>query len=408
MGLIMKRCASWGVLLSSLVCLSVVADEEEKLTAAAASDIYLLGRADSLPVENFEDATDPYLEGYIQALVDMHYYEQQVLVSVKDHKVTLSNLPDNALLYNSIIAFVKDVPGVKSVEVKKELSKEEAASRAKYIENPRTSGVWFPQSTVLFLPLVASPREITYSIAYRGSDRVVGNVAAAVSIGDEFPLYRWRNVLWGKGDLQIGIQGCIWAVFNYQNVPRHDNNSSCELINTDYFLGIPLSYAYDRWSFRFRLYHISSHLGDELIVDHPVFLHKRKNPSFEAIDLFTSYQFNRHLRGYFGPGVIIHSDTSFPMKTFYFEYGLELRIFGTKLDYHRLYGTPFLAAHFTNWQVRNWGMDSTFKLGYELSKMQGVGRKMRVYADYHTGYSYEGQFFKRPVDYWEAGLSWGW
>jgi hypothetical protein len=33
---------------------------------------------------------------------------------------------------------------------------------------------------------------------------------------------------------------------------------------------------------------------------------------------------------------------------------------------------------------------------------------MRLYVDYHTGYSYEGQFFKKRVNYGEIGLSWGW
>ncbi len=46
-------------------------------------------------------------------------------------------------------------------------------------------------------------------------------------------------------------------------------------------------------------------------------------------------------------------------------------------------------------------------LGYELSKLQGVGRKMRVYVEYHHGYSFEGQFFNERVTYGEVGVSWG-
>src|SRR5579883_3017991 len=73
-------------------------------------------RSDNIPVDNFEHATDMYLEGYIQALVDMHYYECHLIVTVRDHKVYLANLPNNAMLADSIIAFVKEVPGVCSVE----------------------------------------------------------------------------------------------------------------------------------------------------------------------------------------------------------------------------------------------------------------------------------------------------
>jgi hypothetical protein len=172
-------------------------------------------------------------------------------------------------------------------------------------------------------------------------------------------------------------------------------------------VGIPLTYALNSWSFRLRVYHVSSHLGDELLVNHPDFLKHRKNPSMEAIDFFSSYQASSHVRLYFGPGVILHSDPCFDMKTLYVQYGAEFRVLGSKLYYHRLYGTPFFAIHVENWQVRDWDFDVSMKLGYEISKLQGVGRKMRVYVEYHDGFSYEGQFFKKRTHYRGIGLSWG-
>jgi len=398
-----KRSLPWTAALCLLY--STCLDAEEAASNALVPS-HLLTRADNLPVESFEDATDPYLEGYIQALVDMHYYEYRVIVSVKDHKVYLSNLPKNELTANSIISFVKDLPGVKSVEVR-EISPEELASREKYAEQPRVNGIWFPQATVLFQPLVADPRQPVYSAAFRYGDKVVGQLAAAVSLGDEFPIFRWRDIMRWHGDLQIGIDAGIWAVFNYSHVPRNNNGETCELVNTDYFVGIPLTYAVDRYSFRLRVYHISSHLGDEFLVNHPSFIFKRKNPSFEAIDFFGSYQFSSHLRVYGGPGIVFHSDRSFKLKPFYVEWGMELRLFGKKFYYHKLYGTPFFAIHLENWQQRHWNLDATYKVGYEWSKLQGVGRKVRLYADYHRGYSYEGQFFNERTQYGELGLSWG-
>ncbi|MBS0626760.1 MAG: DUF1207 domain-containing protein, partial [Verrucomicrobia bacterium] len=303
-----------------LACFSsALADVTLPSEEIAVIEPVLLTRTDSLPVENFEDSTDPYLEGYIQALVDVHFYEYRVIVTVKDHNVGLSNLPKNELTANSIIAFVQDLPGVKSVKVV-EITPEEEKSREKYVEQPRVNGIWFPQSTVLFQPLIADPREPDNYAASRYGDKVIGQQVASVGIGDDFPLFRWRDVFRWNGDLQIGIQGAIWAVFNYSNIP-HRNNESCELVNTDYFLGIPLTYAYDRWSFRARLYHISSHLGDEFIVNNPEYLHLRKNPSYEALEFISSYQISGNLRTYFGPGIILHSDQSFPMKTFFVKYG---------------------------------------------------------------------------------------
>ncbi len=408
--------------MTSLCCFTLAADESavSKNTPAQESEeiakveedqlvadgVFLLHRGGSIPDGHLEDPTDHYQEGYIQALVDMNFYEYQVIITVKEHVVYISNLPENAFIANSIIAFVKDIPGVCCVEVTCEPPTCEEQRAKKYVEKPCITGLWFPQATVLFPPFVADPRQVDYSVAYRYGDRVIGKQVAAVSIGDEFPVYRWRGVFPVKGDLQIGIEACIWAVFNFQDVP-HKNHQVSELVNTDYYLGIPLDYAFDRWSFRLRIYHISSHLGDEFLVDHPDFLAKRKNPSFEAIDFYTSYQLSKYLRLYWGPGVILHSDETFPMKTLYVEYGAECRFLERKIEYHRLYGTPFIAVHIENWQVRDWKFDFSFRVGYEFSKLAGVGRKMRIYADYHHGYSYEGQFFKRKTDYGEVGFSWG-
>jgi hypothetical protein len=328
-----------------------------------------------------------------------------VIVTVKDHNVFLANLPKNELTANSIKSFVKDLPGVVSVKAE-DIDPSEIRRREKYVEQPRVNGVWFPQSTVLFQPLMADPREPYNYMAYRYGDRVIGKQVASVAIGNDFPVFRWRDVFRWHGDLQLGIAGGIWAVFNYSHVP-HKNHESCELVNTDYFFGIPLTYAYDRWSFRSKLYHISSHLGDEFIVNNPQYLYLRKNPSYEAIEFLSSYQLSGNLRLYAGPGIIVHSDQSFPMKTFYAKYGAELKLLGKKLYYHQLYGTPFMAIHLENWQVRDWNLDLFVKLGYELSKLQGVGCKMRFYIDYHHGYSYEGQFFLEKTQYGEVGFSWG-
>lgn len=394
---------------------SVWADEEQVPSqeidplVADSSHVFLMDRSESIPPEHIKQEnvdSDHYLEGYIQALVDMHFYEHQVVVSVKEGVVYLYNLPHNEMLSNSIISFVQDLPCVCEVKVMEKLSCEEIEKKKPYASEPRVDGIWFPQSTVLFAPLVANPREITYSVAWRAGDQVVGRKAIAVSLGDDFPIFRWRNVFRWCGDMQIGIQACVWSVFNFDHVP-HKDDTYCELFNSDFFLGFPLTYAVDRWAFRLRLYHISSHLGDEFICNRPRFCEERVNPSFEALDFFTSYQFSKNLRGYFGPGVILHSDCSFPMKSFYVEYGAELRILGSKLSYHRLYGTPFLAIDIQNWQVRNWDFDFTVKAGYELSKLAGIGRKMRIYAEYHHGFSEEGQFFLRRTQYGEFGFSWG-
>ena len=326
---------------------------------------------------------DTYLEGYIQALVNSHYYEFDVLVYVEDGDVYLYNLPKNALIQQSIINFVKDLPEVNSVTSVHKFPEKRLEKIEKREVKPQVKGIWFPQQTVLFPPMIANPRATVYSAAYHIGDNVMGTKSIAVSLGDNFPIFRWRHVLKWEGDLQVDIQAGIWSVFK---MGMHSNGEVSELTNTDYLVGVPLSYAFDKWAFRLRGYHVSSHLGDEFLVHNPGVV--RVNPSMEAVDFFTSYQINSAIRVYAGPGVVVHSDKTYPMKPpFYFEWGGELRLLGYKSFYHKLYGTAFLAVYVRNWQVNHWRFDGTYMAGYEWSKLQGVGRKMRVFVNYHQGYS---------------------
>ncbi len=361
-----------------------------------------LSRTDSIPDE-IESTSDSYFEGYVQALVDMHYHELRVVVIVKDHEIWLANLPKNALIKNSIISFVSDIPGVKEVHALNGVPPKDEKIREKYVERPISRGIWFPQTTVLFLPQVANPRQVTYSIGYRQGDKIMGKKAIQISLGDDFPIYRWLDVFWGWGDLQISVESGIWAVFNLY--PEPNIGDGTELVNTDYYFGIPLTATFNEWAFRLRLYHISSHLGDEFLVNHPGFI--RKNPSFEATDFFASYQLLQSLRLYLGVGAIFDSDPTFRLKPFYLDYGAEFRFLGVKFRKQRLFGAFFLAAHFRTYQYLKYDFDGTFVGGYEWSKLQGIGRKFRLFVEYHNGFSLEGQFMKMRTNYISYLLSYG-
>src|SRR3989441_12254527 len=58
-----------------------------------------------------------------------------------------------------------------------------------------------------------------------------------------------------------------------------------DLINTDYLSGLPLAYRHGSWATRFRLYHQSSHLGDESLLHTNA---QRVDLTFEAAELLVS------------------------------------------------------------------------------------------------------------------------
>ena len=118
--------------------------------------------------------------------------------------------------------------------------------------------ILFPEGPLFFAPL-ASPKEPRTHVTWLrlnlpGDSFNIGSVG----FGDSFGLVRWPG--WGEADAwQFGISGAVFAQFNL-------DSDSMDLINADYIIGLPLSYRNGPWSARGRIFHQSSHLGDEFLL----------------------------------------------------------------------------------------------------------------------------------------------
>lgn len=264
----------------------------------------------------------------------------------------------------------------------------------------RPYGIIMPECPVLFKPLMADPRQICYSAGWRFDDWVFVKNVIDVSYFDSFPIYRYCNLFFCGDAIQVDLEGCLWAIFD----PLHE---SSPLINADYYVGVPITYRYGPFSWRLRVYHISSHIGDEFLLNHPKFC--RLNPSAEYMELCLSYQITPQLRVYGGAGVVLQRDTSFPFKRFYFEYGAE-----TYFPFWQFYsipdslsGAPFFAMNFRRRQDNDFRHDATYVLGYELAKHNGLCRKLRFFLEYHQGFSVEGQFARCKTNYLALRATYG-
>ena len=253
-------------------------------------------------------------------------------------------------------------------------------------------GVWLPECPVLFRTLLADPRQINYSVGWRFNDQALGKNIIDISFGDTLAIYRWNNIGPCHGELQLELEGALWAVFN----PLSDDSP---LINADYYVGFPITYAFGRWQFRLRGYHVSTHLGDEFILGQSYI--DRRNPSAEFIDFFVSNDFTDEIRYYAGIGVIVHQDETFKTGRVFAEVGAELRLrhLGFTDFCNQLYGEPFYAMNFRFRKDFKHHIDQTYVLGYEIGKLYGLCRKVRAYIEYHDGYSLDGQFQKLPTNY---------
>src|SRR5207245_1520060 len=134
-------------------------------------------------------------------------------------------------------------------------------------------------------------RDFGASYQYYLNDRDLKNVGA-VSFGETVTLYRdrFRGVWW-----ELGIQAGVFAVFDLDAVSK-------DLVNADYLVAAVVGARYGSFSAQGRLFHQSSHVGDEFLLRNRV--KNRINLSYESVDLKASYDFSDAFRVYAGGGYL--------------------------------------------------------------------------------------------------------
>jgi hypothetical protein len=160
--------------------------------------------------------------------------------------------------------------------------------------------VAFPDDQI-FCPTIADPKEARSFVSFlRGTFRSLddpsgeGTTIASVGLGDSFGLIRWGGPRPSEG-VQLDVAGSIFAQFDL-GAPSND------LINADYLIGLPFTFRRSGFSSRVKLYHQSSHLGDEYLLRSDDI--ERENLSFEAVELLVSQEMGP-LRVYAGGGTAV-------------------------------------------------------------------------------------------------------
>ena len=357
------------------------------------------------------DATDDaYLRGYVESWL-FHTYglgPDRVSVVVEAGAVTLAGyLPDPESI-DRIVSTVASFTGV--VEVRNRLWVGEGPPEADRIDGnesgttgrwrtwlgwlsppPGRSSIRFPVGD-LFTPPIADQKQPRFHTTWQRYDADFGTFnVASVGFGENFGLVRWPREREGDG-WQIGISGAVFAIFNL-------DADSKDLLNADYVVGFPLSYRSGDWSARVRLFHQSSHLGDEfLLMPPPGPVVTRINLSYEAIELLVSWE-HRGFRVYGGGIQIFTSDT--PLGRDRAQVGLEFR--GRPVGWRtaRIVAGLDLQA----WDETGWDLDRSFKTGLLFRSPYGNARSVQILLEYYNGHLPHGQFFALEVDYFGAGIA---
>ena len=252
-------------------------------------------------------------------------------------------------------------------------------------------GQVLPRSN-LFEPLMADPRWPRFSAGYRYyTDDPDVDHAGAVSFGETFSLY--RNSLFG-GRWEVGFQASVFSVFDL-------NSDSMDLINADYWVGIPVSYRIGDFSVLGRVFHQSSHLGDEFLLREGIDRSRRINVSYEAAEALASYDIGEEFRVYGGFSYLFDRDPS-DLKPWGTQAGLEYESSGTFANGQL---RPVAAADVKFREESGWDMDLSIRAGVQLESTFLNPRRIRLLAEYYNGSNPNGQFYSRKLEYVGFGIN---
>ena len=244
----------------------------------------------------------------------------------------------------------------------------------------------FPYDSPFRSP-VADPAEPRLFISRLEVRRPDSEFAAGfVGIGVDFPLLK-RHGTGPEDGWQLSFFGSVDSLFNL-DLPDY------ALVNTDYRVGFPLTWRQRALSMRARLYHQSSHLGDELILggNAPT----RLDVSFEAVDLLGAWESPIGLRLYGGGGYVARSSIA----------SYRRAIAHAGIDYLSgpvLYGQRLTFGLDAKWlEAADWRSGVSLKAGIKFGRISPEPRGISLLLEAYDGFAPFGQFFVEDIRYFGA------
>ena len=347
----------------------------------------------SSPAVAADRAGDEFLAGYIASILerDLHWEKNSYILKIVNGVATITLFKDDPVRRAEAEKQLRTIDGLQEVVIVVETADRGEPGAVSRLMSLNGEGKVFPVGD-LFRPLLADPKQPQFFVSInRLKSSGVRYTVASVGFGETFGMYRFLGSREGDG-LQLSVEGAIFAQFNME-APSHD------LINADYTIGIPITYRHGDNSLRFRIYHQSSHLGDELLqsANSP----ERVNLSYEAIELIYSREW-RGCRVYGGGEYLIDKEPD-DLKPMSAHWGIEYR--GSKpLVWN---GRPVGGVDMKSFEEHNWAIDTSVKVGLEFGHPNPGHRRLRIMAEWYKGYHPHGQFYLNKVESYGMAVSLG-
>ncbi len=233
---------------------------------------------------------------------------------------------------------------------------------------------WLPVGTI-FREYLADEK------ASRMSGHLLGSTGGRTfldgTLGSKFALFR-RGPLEpysGNQAFEVAVEGSAQL--------RIDLENQGDVQAVDFRLGLPLAYRFGAWNTRFGYYHLSSHLGDEFLLENPTF--QRLNYSRDALFLGLAYSLTPNHRIYGESSIGVAREISGPLD---FKFGIERAPAGVTGPR----GEPFWALHGHLREEVDYGGNFTAQAGWAWRGPTTPGQ-LRVGLHYFNGKSLQYSFF---------------
>lgn len=319
-----------------------------------------------------------YASGYAQAVL-AEFGLAGSTVAVAGATVTVTAAGIGGAEKDGLTRAILRVPGVAFVRFE-----DPASPRA-------ASGLVFLPRRPLFEPLLADPRWPRLSgtmVRYNSAE--LGRVWAA-NFGGSLPLI--GGDARGGGQWQWGAQASVFTLWNMDTL-------SNDHLNADYLVGFPVTWRWNKLSAMARLYHVSSHLGDEYMLTHPDVA--RVNLSYESADFVVSYLPRDALRVYGGAGRMLRrdpKDTPPGSLQAGAEYAHPHAYWNGRLR-------PVAALDLQKHKKSGWETtDVSARAGVQLEHRTHASRRALLLFEFYRGKDPNGQFFRRTVQHAGFGLT---
>jgi len=330
--------------------------------------------------------SDQFISGYATAVLKRDFQISAELLQVQHGVIYIQGLEASDTVSDKIKTSLSSIEGVRKVVFTKE---RQDVARGEKSEITTEVNVFLPRD-LLFSSLLADPRWPHFSASYQQhSANDLENVGSA-TFGETFSIYRFAGP-WNS-QMEVGLQAGVFSIFDLAS-------DSHDLVNADYLVAIPLSFKKNNFSAMAKIFHQSSHLGDEYVLRGNS--DERINFSYEGLDTLLSYNFPLGFRLYGGGGYLFDRTPS-ELDPWIAQGGVE---FNSPVAWMDGALRPIAAVDIQSREANDWNTDVSLRAGVQLENPDFLSRKLKIMLEYYKGSSPNGQFYTRDdEEYFGIGL----